>query len=351
MTNGTKCQFINPGETGAGNSLVPIFSAQVNKLPLLDLDAGGRAVPFLYQTFWANVGIASPVPVALVSVRNISLIPNGPNYFGVGDGVAFNTIDFFPYGSTSAFSDPILNNAIPFSATAPFGDAMTFLDYAIPYNQLQTNSFLNALYNAQTVGTKISAGDIAGLTTYLNGCKIKNQAGKFIRINAYSLGSHEVTQTIVRTNDNAWDLEFWAFNENALLYIRPASGSSVCDDSPNSNAVLPSGLPTAYGPDIFGWVAQDGQNGNQWTSVSTPDLSCNRYTNVNSIFVPLSSYWSSTVCAVSSPCPSSCIGTYCNCWCQTIDASLGWGQIYSAFPTNQTPLTNYQAPNLNTICN
>jgi len=341
-----QCDFINPGETGAGNSLVPILSAAINGLPLLDLDAGGRAVPLLYQTFWANQDIASPVPVALASVRNISLIPNGPNYFGVGDGVAFPSINFYKSTSYSPFSDPILNNAIPFAATDPFGDAMTFLDYSIPYYKLQTNSFLNALNNARTDGSYIQAGNIAGLLTATSGCLIRGQAGYFRRINSYSVGPHEVTQTIVRTNDNLWDLEFWAFNENALLWVYSANGkAATCDATVNTAATIPIAPPAAYGPDIFGWVALN-VTSSAWTSVSTSDLQCGLFSSVNSIFIRMLTYWSSTVCAVTSPCPTSCINNSCSCWCKTIDPSLGWGQIFSAFPTTVTPLTQYLSPNL-----
>jgi DUF917 family protein len=72
-TSGGKCGFVIPFELGAGNSMNPMLAAAERKIPIVDGDPAGRAVPELHMTLFQLAGV--PItPLVLTTEDRISAV-------------------------------------------------------------------------------------------------------------------------------------------------------------------------------------------------------------------------------------------------------------------------------------
>ena len=73
QTIGNECGFVVPFELGAGNSMNPMLAAAQRKIPIVDGDPAGRAVPELHMNLFQLNGV--PItPLALTTEDRISAI-------------------------------------------------------------------------------------------------------------------------------------------------------------------------------------------------------------------------------------------------------------------------------------
>jgi DUF917 family protein len=73
QTIGHECSFVVPFELGAGNSINPMLAAAQRKIPIVDGDPVGRAVPELHMNLFQLGGV--PItPLALTNEARISAI-------------------------------------------------------------------------------------------------------------------------------------------------------------------------------------------------------------------------------------------------------------------------------------
>jgi DUF917 family protein len=73
QTIGQECSFVVPFELGAGNSINPMLAAAQRKIPIVDGDPAGRAVPELHMNLFQISGV-SITPLALTNEERISAI-------------------------------------------------------------------------------------------------------------------------------------------------------------------------------------------------------------------------------------------------------------------------------------
>lgn len=73
QTTGGECGFVIPFELGAGNSMNPMLAAAERKIPIVDGDPAGRAVPELHMTLFQLAGV--PItPLVLTTEDRISAV-------------------------------------------------------------------------------------------------------------------------------------------------------------------------------------------------------------------------------------------------------------------------------------
>jgi hypothetical protein len=73
QTSGGECRFVIPFEVGAGNSMNPMLAAALRKIPIVDGDPAGRAVPELHMTLFQLAGV--PItPLVLTTEDRISAV-------------------------------------------------------------------------------------------------------------------------------------------------------------------------------------------------------------------------------------------------------------------------------------
>jgi len=126
-----KLSYVAAVEVGAANSVVPMLVAAQKKIPLVDANGAGRAVPTLPSTTYAQAGIpATPAVLSAVGVKGnpIEVCPDGYDAEQVEDwaaNVLTHNPDFTKYKSGAvslwAFDGKKLNAGSGADATAVGG--------------------------------------------------------------------------------------------------------------------------------------------------------------------------------------------------------------------------------------
>lgn len=88
-TIGVKFSYLMPGEIGGFNTITPMYVSAYRKIPIVDSDGNGRAVPELATTLYAVYGIpTSPIVLADKNGNIIIGYPKNPLDTTAGESIA-----------------------------------------------------------------------------------------------------------------------------------------------------------------------------------------------------------------------------------------------------------------------
>ncbi|MBS7604958.1 MAG: DUF917 domain-containing protein [Candidatus Bathyarchaeia archaeon] len=219
---GVKFSYVMPGEIGGFNTITPMYVSACKKVPVVDCDGNGRAVPELATTLYAVYGIpTSPIVLADKNGNIVIGYPRDPLDISAGESIARGFA--IAAGMIAAFGTWVVNG-----------------------RTMRECLVLNSISKCENIGKAIREAIKAGRDP------VREAAAA---INGYELIRGKITDISTKTVGG------FDFGRTTIEGVGPYAGKKLIIDFKNENMIAWSGdgEPLVIVPDLICLMSVGGE--------------------------------------------------------------------------------------------